>query len=95
MGSHPTTSPLSARPIFRAAHQRVYQNLDSQPHSLGGICLCCILVLGCGVKPDGTPTAMLEDRLLQAIHLYEQGASGKLLVSGDHGRADYDEVNVM
>lgn len=38
---------------------------------------------------------MLEDRLLQAIHLYEQGASGKLLVSGDHGRADYDEVNVM
>ena len=55
----------------------------------------CILVLGCGVKPDGTPTHMLEDRLLQAIQLYEQGASEKLLVSGDHGRADYDEVNVM
>ena len=55
----------------------------------------CILVLGCGIKPDGTPTHMLEDRLLQAIQLYEQGASEKLLVSGDHGRADYDEVNVM
>ena len=55
----------------------------------------CILVLGCGVRPDGAPTNMLEDRLLQAVRLYEQGTAGKLLVSDDHGRADYDEVNVM
>jgi vancomycin permeability regulator SanA len=55
----------------------------------------CILVLGAGVWNDGKPSAMLEDRLLQGIELYENGASDKLLMSGDHGRKEYDEVNVM
>lgn len=55
----------------------------------------CILILGCGVREDGTPSGMLEDRLLTGIRLYEQGAAKKLIVSGDHGRKDYDEVNLM
>ena len=55
----------------------------------------CILVLGCGVRDGGVPTPMLSDRLERAIELYESGVSGKLLMSGDHGRKDYDEVNVM
>lgn len=55
----------------------------------------CILVLGAGVHPDGSPSNMLEDRLLRGISLYEEGASGKMLMSGDHGRKNYDEVNVM
>lgn len=55
----------------------------------------CILVLGCGVWSDGTPSAMLEDRLKQAITLYTNGAAPKLLMSGDHGHTDYDEVNTM
>lgn len=38
---------------------------------------------------------MLEDRLLQGIELYKDGVSDKLLMSGDHGRKNYDEVNVM
>jgi vancomycin permeability regulator SanA len=38
---------------------------------------------------------MLNDRLLQGIALYETGASDRLLMSGDHGRKEYDEVNVM
>lgn len=54
----------------------------------------CILVLGCGVWGEN-PSHMLEDRLLQGIELYEYGASGKMLMSGDHGRENYDEVNVM
>ncbi len=54
----------------------------------------CILVLGCGVHGD-TPSHMLEDRLLQGIELYHAGASDKMLMSGDHGREHYDEVNVM
>ena len=55
----------------------------------------CILVLGAGVHPDGKPSNMLEDRLLRGIELYEAGASEKLLMSGDHGRKNYDEVNAM
>ena len=54
----------------------------------------CILVLGCGVRGN-TPSHMLEDRLLQGIGLYDNGASKKMLMSGDHGREGYDEVNVM
>ncbi|NLK04203.1 MAG: DUF218 domain-containing protein [Clostridiales bacterium] len=54
----------------------------------------CILVLGAGVWGD-RPTHMLEDRLEYGISLYKMGASGKLLMSGDHGRENYDEVNIM
>lgn len=55
----------------------------------------CILVLGCGVRDDGTPSDMLRDRLLRGIELYELGAAPKLLMSGDHGQTTYDEVNIM
>jgi SanA protein len=55
----------------------------------------CILVLGAGVWSGGRPSPMLEDRLLQGIQLYNMGVSDRLLMSGDHGREEYDEVNVM
>ncbi len=55
----------------------------------------CILVLGCGVRDDGRPSHMLEDRLKRGVALYESGAAPKLLMSGDHGRTEYDEVNTM
>lgn len=55
----------------------------------------CILVLGCGVREDGTPSLMLRDRLEMGVALYEAGASERLLMSGDHGRREYDEVNTM
>ena len=55
----------------------------------------CILVLGCSVRDDGTPSAMLEDRIIAGDRLYLAGVSGKLLMSGDHGQDDYDEVNTM
>ena len=54
----------------------------------------CIIVMGAGVS-DGVPSPMLEDRLLEGIALWESGASQKILMSGDHGSQDYDEVNVM
>jgi len=55
----------------------------------------CILILGAGVYSDNSPSPMLEDRLSQGVALYENGASDRLLMSGDHGRKDYDEVNAM
>ncbi|MBQ3031208.1 MAG: YdcF family protein, partial [Anaerotignum sp.] len=55
----------------------------------------CILVLGCGVREDGSPSLMLRDRLEKGIELYEAGTAPKLLMSGDHGRKNYDEVNLM
>ena len=55
----------------------------------------CIIVLGCGLTDDGKPKQMLRARLDRAIELYESGVSEKLLMSGDHGRVTYDEVNAM
>ncbi|MBE6943597.1 MAG: SanA protein [Ruminococcaceae bacterium] len=55
----------------------------------------CILVLGCGVRDDGTPSHMLEDRLRRGVELYKAGAAPKIIMSGDHGRVGYDEVNTM
>mgnify|MGYP002520378971 CR=1 FL=1 len=55
----------------------------------------CILVLGCRVYEDGTPSHMLEDRLRRSVELYRAGAAPKLLMSGDHGTKGYDEVDAM
>lgn len=55
----------------------------------------CILVLGCGVRENGEPSLMLQDRLNMGLQLYEAGAAPKLLMSGDHSRSDYDEVGAM
>ena len=66
---------------------------ESELKNLEGI--DCILVLGCGVWDDGTPTDMLADRIKVGIRAYESGVSDRLLMSGDHSRKDYDEVNTM
>lgn len=55
----------------------------------------CILVLGCKVHSDGDPSDMLEDRLQRGVELFDLGAAPKLLMSGDHGQTDYDEVDAM
>jgi vancomycin permeability regulator SanA len=54
----------------------------------------CILVPGALVYGD-VPSAMLQDRLDAAVEWYEAGRSDRILVSGDHGRDGYDEVNAM
>lgn len=54
----------------------------------------CILVLGAGVR-NNQPTPMLNDRLEIAISLYQQKKAPKIIMSGDHGRDDYNEVGVM
>ncbi|MCE5195910.1 MAG: YdcF family protein [Negativicutes bacterium] len=65
------------------------------PDKTASLAADCILILGAGLAADGSPSDMLEDRLLQGIALYKLGAADKLLVSGDHGQIDYDEVNTM
>lgn len=53
----------------------------------------CVLVLGCQVRDDGSPSHMLEDRLKTAITC-DRGNT-KFIMSGDHGQTDYNEVAVM
>ena len=54
----------------------------------------CIIVLGAGVWGND-PSPMLEDRLLKGIELYNEKVAPKIIMSGDHGRTEYDEVNIM
>ncbi|WP_261807969.1 vancomycin high temperature exclusion protein [Paenibacillus sp. N3.4] len=54
-----------------------------------------VLVLGAYVYPDGHVSTILHDRLETAIEVYKEDKSSKIIVSGDHGRKDYDEVNTM
>lgn len=55
----------------------------------------CILVLGAHVRDDESPSLILRDRLVRGVELYNAGASDRLLMSGDHGTVQYDEVNTM
>lgn len=53
------------------------------------------IVLGARVYPGGRLSPMLEDRIQTALELYQRGKVKRILVSGDHARPEYDEVNAM
>lgn len=55
----------------------------------------CVLVLGCGVKPDGTPSHMLVERVKAGSSVYEKTKAGYLLLSGDKSGESYNEPAVM
>lgn len=55
----------------------------------------CILVLGAAVRPNGEPSPMLKERLDKGIELYFSGKAKKLLLSGDNGQVNYNEVKAM
>lgn len=54
----------------------------------------CILVLGAGIWND-KPSPMLEDRINEGISLYEKNVSSTIIMSGDKGSNEHDEVSVM
>src|SRR6478735_2650902 len=53
------------------------------------------LVLGAGLRPDGSPSTYLRRRLDAARSLYDAGTVRVILVSGDHGTASHDEPAAM
>ncbi|MCL5735701.1 MAG: YdcF family protein [Actinobacteria bacterium] len=75
--------------IARDAEPHIANGPEDAPHAQAAI------VLGALVHADGTPSPMLADRLETAVKLYKAGKVDKLLLSGDHGRTTYDEVNAM
>lgn len=53
------------------------------------------IVLGAYVSPEGALCAMLEDRIKTAVELYKNNTVQKIIMTGDHGKSNYDEVNHM
>lgn len=64
-------------------------SLDEVPESQAA------LVLGALVYENGNVSPILADRLDVGIELYNKKTVDKLLLSGDHGQKEYDEVNAM
>ncbi|MFA6096534.1 MAG: ElyC/SanA/YdcF family protein [Candidatus Paceibacterota bacterium] len=50
------------------------------------------IVFGAKVRGENM-SSMFEDRVVSALELYRARKIEKILVSGDHGRPEYDEVN--
>ena len=76
--------------VFLSTNQQIKNEKDIKQYKD----IDCIIVLGAGIRQN-SPSPMLEDRLLKAIDLYQDHLSSKILMSGDHGRKEYDEVNIM
>ena len=55
----------------------------------------CAVVLGCQVINGEKASDMLADRIRRGIELYKSNAIPKIIMSGDHGTKEYDEVNTM
>ncbi len=53
------------------------------------------IVLGAGVRPDGTPSPWLSYRLDVAVSLYQDQRVEAVVVSGDNREANYDEPSAM
>ena len=84
-----TVAVVAANIVVLSSGDRIRQELDASEK------YDCILILGAGLHPDGTPSDMLADRLAIGVELYVAGVSDVILVSGDRSGEDYDEVSAM
>lgn len=55
----------------------------------------CAIVLGAGIVDEETPTFMLADRLDVGVMLYKEGIVSKILLTGDNGTVEHNEIHVM
>jgi len=76
--------------LFTELYTRAHiHSLETAPSSKAA------LVLGAGLRRDGTPTAILRERVEVAAELYFAGKVQKLLMSGDNRFVDYNEPGAM
>ena len=74
--------------MILAARDYVYADIESLPERTA------VLVLGSQIH-GRTLSPVLQDRVDAAISLMEEAKGKKILLSGDHGKLYYDEVNAM
>jgi SanA protein len=74
--------------MVKGSEKYIYARIDEIPDKT------TVLVLGSQTR--GTRLSrVLEDRVIGGIELIQAGTGRKLLLSGDHGKRYYDEVNAM
>jgi len=75
--------------VFIEAKDYLYTDPDLIPGSYTA------LVPGASVYSGGYPSTILADRLDKAIELWQHNKIKRFLLSGDHAKPHYDEVNTM
>ncbi len=75
--------------VYSTNQDRIYEDPSEVP------AMPVAIVFGAGLKPDGSPSPMLADRVDAAVGLYKMGKVGRLLMSGDNSRVTYSEVGAM
>jgi len=78
----------SMRSVEQAAEGRLCRQVEQVLPVYTGI------VFGCQAR-GGEVSPCLKERLDAALALYRAGRVQRLLLTGDHGRVHYDEVNTM
>lgn len=71
------------------AWNKIYTTVDEAPADRIAI------IFGAGLRRDGTPTAVLRDRVETGAALYFNGKTEKLLMSGDNRFVEYNEPEAM
>jgi SanA protein len=83
------TLAAAARIIIVLSTYQYILPINEQPSSQ------VALVFGAGLRRDGSPTAILRDRVQSAVQLYKDDKVQKLLMSGDNSYEDYNEPGAM
>lgn len=65
----------------------IYKNFEEVPLKTA------VIIPGAKVYQGGYISTTFKDRILSGVKLFEAEKAQKLLISGDHGRKTYDEVN--
>lgn len=76
---------------------RAVSSFDGHVHALSAAVpkSYTAIVPGARIYSDGSLSPMLEDRVRSAAKLYNEAKVRKILLTGDHGKEKYDEVNAM
>lgn len=74
--------------IKKKVNPLCYSRIENVPETYTAI------IFGAGVRGN-QPSAYLQDRLDAGIALYKAGKVKRLLLSGDNGQVEYDELSVM
>jgi len=74
--------------VWLVSRKSIIQITDTKPAD-------AVVILGAYVRPDGELSWILKDRLDTGLALYNQKTAPKILVTGDHGQKEYNEVQAM
>lgn len=83
------TGILSVNAYILSLGKPIYSSIEDIPTMTVGV------VLGGGMREDGTMTDFQTDRVVQASRLYHAGKIERILISGDDGALRDNEVDAM